>query len=277
MHRRIVIVGGRGRMGSRFARELTSRGHSVDILEPGDPRPEAEVVAAADIVMLAVPMHLAVARATALGPHVRPDALLCDINSLKVEVCAAAAAACPGEVLGLHPMFGPSVHTLEHQKLVVCRVRAGQITSDFLAELAALGLALFESTPEIHDRMMAVVQVLTHFRTLVMGEALRRVGVSIEESLDYTSPIYRLELAVVGRLFVQDPDLYAEIEMQNPFGDEVRKAFRDAATDVSGLIESADREGFRTMFAAVRDYFGPFGDEAHELSDSVIDLVASQK
>jgi chorismate mutase/prephenate dehydrogenase len=264
-------------MGARFASELAARGHAIDILEPGDPRPEAEVVAAADIVMLAVPMRLAAARATALGPHVRPDALLCDINSLKVEVCAAAASASRGEVLGLHPMFGPSVHTLDRQKLVVCRVRDGQITNDFLAELAALGLALFESTPEIHDRMMAVVQVLTHFRTLVMGEALRRVGVGIEESLDYTSPIYRLELAVVGRLFVQDPDLYAEIEMQNPFGDEVRKAFRDAATDVSALIETADREGFRTMFAGVRSYFGPFGEEAHELSDSVIDLVAAQK
>lgn len=273
---RIVIVGGRGRMGSRFAAELGARGHAVDVLEAGDPRPEADVVGVADVVMLAVPMRLAAERALALGPLVRRDALLCDINSLKVEVCAAAERACAGEVLGLHPMFGPSVHTLEHQKLVVCRVRGGPRTEALLGELAATGMTLFESDPETHDRMMAVVQVLTHFRTLVMGEALRRVGVGIEQSLDYTSPIYRLELAVVGRLFVQDPDLYAEIEMQNPFGDEVRRAFRDSATDLAALIDGNDRDGFRALFANVRDYFGPFAEEAHELSDSVIDLVASR-
>ena len=42
-------------------------------------------------------------------------------------------------------------------------------------------------------------------------------GVGVEDSLRYTSPIYRLELAFVGRLFAQDPDLYGEIIRTNSY------------------------------------------------------------
>ncbi|MGM0576836.1 MAG: prephenate dehydrogenase/arogenate dehydrogenase family protein [Myxococcota bacterium] len=270
---KVLIVGGAGRMGRRLREVLEDRGHRVDVLDRGDAREPAEVVRAADVTILAVPMSAAVEATRALAPHVRPDALFCDINSLKVEVCRAAEEVCPGEVLGLHPMFGPSVRSFAGQKVVVCRIRSGPRTDWLLGELRALDMALHPSDPETHDRMMAVVQVLVHFRTLVMGEALRRIGVPIEDSLAFTSPAYRLELAVVGRLFAQDPDLYAEIEMQNPFGAEVRRAFVEAAGDLRDIADGGDRAGFHDLFVGVGEHLGAFVDEAYRLSDEVIEAV----
>ncbi len=273
---RFLVVGGGGRMGKLMCRNLEHRGHTVAILERGDGQDTAELVSGAEIVMISVPMGAAVAVARELAPLIRPDQLLCDINSLKSEVCAAMDASCAGEVVGLHPMFGPTVGTLRRQKVVFCPVRPGPLAAWWKEELGRLGVELVETDPVTHDRMMAVVQVLVHYSTLVMGDALRRTGLDLARSLDFMSPIYRLELAFVGRLFTQDPDLYAEIEMGNPYGDEVRRCFGQAAAALTATIEAGDRAGFRDAFGRVRDYFQDFGDEAMAVSDWIIDTLVAR-
>jgi len=270
---RFCIVGGGGRMGTRIKRELEGRGHRVDVIEKDDP---FSIAAEADIVMLSVPMARAASVARVIGPYLRSDALLCDVNSLKSEVCAAMAASHSGEILGLHPMFGPSVHTFRRQKVVICKVRPGPLGGWLVAELGRLGMERIEASPEEHDRMMANVQVLTHFSTLVMGDALRRTGVGVRRSLEFTSPIYRLELAFVGRLFAQNPDLYAEIEMSNPHGESVRAGFREAAEELTAILAAGDREAFRARFAEVSAHFEGFDAEAMRLSDLLIDTLAAR-
>ncbi|MEM7157109.1 MAG: bifunctional chorismate mutase/prephenate dehydrogenase [Myxococcota bacterium] len=276
---RVLVVGGAGRMGRRFVQALSGRGHDVDILDPaaeGGTPEYSELVPGADIVMLAVPMAHAVQVARAVGPLVRADALLCDINSLKEDICAEMLESCAGSCVGLHPMFGPSVHSLRRQKVVYCPLRPGEHGPWLRSELERIGLEVIESTPQEHDRMMAVVQVLVHFSTLVMGHSLRRFGIGVARSLAFTSPIYRLELAFVGRLFAQDPKLYAEIEMQNPHGAAARKAFLESAQALDATIGANDRDGFAAAFSQTRDYFQDFAGEAMSLSDRIIDTLVRQ-
>ena len=270
------LVGGGGGMGRLLRRELQRRGHPVTVLEKDDGQDRAAVIAAAEIVVVCVPMALATEVVREVAPHVRPDALLCDINSLKREVCGVLEATAPGETVGLHPMFGPTVSSLRRQKVVLCPVRPGPLSRWLASELGQLGVELIETDPETHDRMMAVVQVLTHFSTLVMGTALSRAGVGIADSLRFTSPIYRLELAFTSRLFAQDPSLYAAIEMDNPVGPEVRAAFLDAARELTALIDAGDRAGFEAHFRALSTFFAGLADEGMALSDFLIDALVAR-
>lgn len=272
---RVLIVGGQGQMGQFFARVFTGAGHVVHVLEKDD-GDRAQAVADADIVMLAVPMAQATAVALEVAPLVRPDALLLDINSLKRDICAVMQEHCAGEVLGTHPMFGPTVSSLRRQKVVLCHLRDGPRGARFVQELGRLGADLIVTDPATHDRMMAVVQVLVHFRTVVMGDALRRTGVPVEESLRFTSPIYRLELAIVGRLFTQDPNLYGEIEMSNPYAEEVRGHFVKATSELAEIVAAGDRQAFNRRFREVARYFERFGDQAMALSDFLIDRLVEQ-
>lgn len=275
-----LIIGGAGRMGRRLGGDLAARGHSVESFDLDDERDLATLISAADIVMIAVPMSEAVRVAGAVAPLVRPDALLCDINSLKADVCAAMEDGASGEVLGLHPMFGPTVHSLRRQKVVACRRRTGPLSDWLLAEFGRMGLDVVEADPDAHDRMMAVVQVLVHFSTIVMGEALRRcgetLGAEVEESLRFTSPIYRLELAFVGRLFAQDPALYAEIVMTNPHGARARADYREAVESITRAVDAGDRAAFAELFTGTRSYFHGFAEEAMRLSDHIIDSLVRQ-
>jgi prephenate dehydrogenase len=204
-----------------------------------------------------------------LAPLTREDALLCDVNSLKREACAALAQS-RGEALGLHPMFGPTVEQLRRQKIVVCDVKPGPMSLWLRGELALMGAELVEASPDEHDRMMAVVQVLTHFGIMTMGRALTRSGVPLADTLRFMSPIYRLEVSMVGRLFAQQAELYQEIVMKNPEAQHFLQLFVDEATRLAQVIGALDRDDFVARFHETSAYFADFSQEAMALSDRII-------
>lgn len=274
--KKILIIGGEGCMGRLFSSLLRGRGHLVDSYDLGDNRALREVVVVADVVIVSVPMSVVVSVVREVSQHMRPDSLLCDINSLKGDVCAAFAEGGEFEAVGLHPMFGPSVSSMRRQRVVVCPVRDGTLGAWLREELGELGAELIETDPSTHDKMMSVVQVLVHFNTVVMGEALRLSGVGVRESLAFTSPIYRLEMAFIGRLFTQDPELYAQILIQNPRGAEMRENFLRSAKRISDILDMADEAAFVELFSQTAEWFEEFGAEAMALSDTVIDGIVSR-
>jgi prephenate dehydrogenase len=243
-------------------------------LEQSDPL-DADAIEAADAVIVAVPMTEAVRVTRELAPLVRSDALLCDINSLKSEVCDALSES-RGEALGSHPMFGPTVGSFRRQKIVLCPVKPGPVGQWLRDELGAMGAELIETEPNTHDRMMAVVQVLTHFGIMVMGRALSSSGIELEQTLQFMSPIYRLELSMIGRLFSQNPRLYREILMANPAGAALRQQFSQRARELADIIDRGDNAAFERYFEDTASYFAEFSSEAMELSDHIIATVMSR-
>jgi chorismate mutase/prephenate dehydrogenase len=120
---------------------------------------------------------------------------------------------------------------------------------------------------------MALVQVLTHFQTQVLGLTLARTGMSLQQSLRFTSPAYLMELYVAARHFAQDPQLYGPIEMLNPDTSMVTDAFRQAASELRDVLLACDQAAFDRMFQQVRAFFGEFAIEATEQSSFMIDRL----
>ena len=272
----VAVVGGHGRIGGLMARLFADLGHRVLIADLDTELSAEDAAAAADVVVVSVPIEVTEPVIHAVGPHVREDALLMDVTSVKRGPVAAMLEATRGSVVGTHPMFGASVHSLQGQRVVLCRGR-GDAWADWVARaLAARGLVITETTPEQHDRAMSVVQVLTHFQTQVLGLTLARVGVPLEETLRFTSPAYLLELYVAARHFAQSPELYGPIEMRNPRSGEVATAFTAAATELGEILARGDQDRFRAMFAEVAQFFGPFTSEALEQSSFLIDRIVER-
>lgn len=274
--RTVAIVGGAGKIGRVMARLFGDLGHRVLVSDVDTALRPAEAAAAADVAVVSVPIDRTVAVIEAIGPHVRADALLMDVTSIKGAPVEAMLRSTSASVVGTHPMFGPGVHSLQGQRVVVCRAR-GDAWADWVSHaLSARGLVVTETTPERHDRAMSLVQVLTHYQTQVLGVALARQGVSLDETLPFTSPAYLLELYVCARHFAQAPELYGPIEMLNPRTGDVTAAFREAAREVAEVLSSGDQARFAGLFAEVRDYFGTFTDEALEQSSHLIDRIVER-
>jgi chorismate mutase / prephenate dehydrogenase len=274
--RDIAVIGGAGQMGTVMARLFSELGHRVVIADLAtELRPE-QAAASADVVVISVPIQITTEVIEKLAPLVREDALLMDITSVKQAPMAAMLAGSRASVAGTHPMFGPGVHTLQGQRFVLCEGR-GAAWSEWLEQmLSARGLVVTRSTAEEHDRAMALVQVLTHFQTQVLGWALARCGVPLEQSRRFTSPAYLMELYVSARHFAQDPALYGPIEMLNPDTQVVTRAFRDAAEELSEILATRDQVRFSQMFEQVRAFFGDFMVEATEQSSFLIDRLVER-
>jgi chorismate mutase/prephenate dehydrogenase len=274
--RTVAVIGGCGKMGALVSRMFADLGHRVLVSDVDTALTPQMAAAESDVVVVSVPIDVTEQVIATVGPHVRDDALLMDVTSIKQSPVAAMLASTNASVLGTHPMFGPNVHTLQGQRVVVCRGRGDEWAEWVMRMLVARGLTVTETTPERHDRVMAIVQVLTHYQTQVLGLTLARSGLPLEETLRFTSPAYLLELYVTARHFAQSPALYGSIEMRNPETGAITGAFRDAAHEVADVLASGDHARFDAMFEEVHRFFGGFSEEALEQSSYLIDRIVER-
>ncbi|MBU6366426.1 MAG: bifunctional chorismate mutase/prephenate dehydrogenase [Gemmatimonadetes bacterium] len=275
--RTVAVIGGAGRMGRRMAQLFADLGHHVLVADVDTALRPAQAAEAADVTVVSVPIDRTEAVIREVGPHVPPHGLLMDVTSLKAAPLRAMLEATVASVVGTHPLFGPGVHSLQGQRVVLCRGRGHEWAAWVTRMLEARGLVVVESGAEAHDRRMALVQVLTHYQTQVMGVALARLGEPLEATLPFTSPAYLLELYVTARHFGQDPGLYGPIEMRNPRTAEVTEAFQAAAREVAEVLAAGDQARFAALFEEVRGYFGPFTQEAMVQSGVLIDRVGERR
>lgn len=274
--RTVAVIGGHGKIGRLLVRLFGDLGHRMLVVDTDTTLRAEEAAAAADVTIVSVPIERTDAVIRAVGPHVRSDGLLMDVTSIKSAPVQAMLESTTASVVGTHPMFGPSVHTLQGQRVVICRGR-GDAWGDWVARsLAARGLVITETSAEHHDRVMSVVQVLTHFQTQVQGLTLARLGLPLSETLPFTSPAYLLELYVAARHFAQDPGLYGPIEMRNPRTGEVTAAFGQSARDLAEVLAAGDQQAFTALFDEVRAFFGDFTAEALVQSSFLIDRIVER-
>ena len=267
------VIGGLGEMGKLFSRFFLERGYRVEVADLGTPHTSRELVEASDIVLFAVPLHLTIEIIRDLVPYTRPDQLLMDLTSLKVApiremLCSQAA------VLGLHPMFGGRVSSLVGQTLVACPVRITMPDwTCFQNIFTEAGIRVKETTPEKHDRMMSIIQVLFHMTTMLTGRVLRDLGVDIAETMEYTSPSYRLEINILGRMFAQNGALYSALTEMNPFTADILTHFRRGLEDYEKWYRSEDLNAFIRDFEQSAVHLGDYSKRAYRESSALLDFV----
>ena len=261
----IVIVGGAGKMGAFFARLFREAGAEVRILDEGDWDRAEEIVSGAKLVLISVPIHLT-EQVIARLPELDAECILADLTSTKSAPVAAMLAAHAGPVVGLHPMFGPDTEGLQNQVIAYVAARG---EADWLAEfLACAGAPVQRTTAAQHDKAMVLIQALRHFTAFTYGAHLMQEDADLDELLAFSSPIYRLELAMVGRLFAQDADLYADIIMSSPDNVAMIRKYADHFSDAVGMLEKGDKEGFKKAFGDVSQFMGEYaGHFLEETSD----------
>lgn len=257
----IVVVGGRGQLGGLFAHMFTLSGYEVRVLGSQDWDQADTLLADASVVVVSVPIAKTEAIIRQLKGRIPADAILCDLTSTKREPLDAMLEVHNGPVVGLHPMFGPDVSSLAKQLIVICEGRQPQQYQWLLDQFALWGAHLKRACARKHDDAMALVQAMRHFSSFVYGLHLKEENADIAELVAFSSPIYRLELAMVGRLFAQDPALYADIILSSPGALSMFRRYVNRFTAAVTLLENGDRQGFIDAFREVSDWFGDFANQ----------------
>lgn len=281
---RILIVGGTGETGSWFGRYFRDKGFDVAVWGPSGKTEVAarigvryanhvmEEVEQSDIVLLSVPIVNTVEVVRQMAPHMRSGSLLMDVTSLKSEPMSAMIRHAPKgvEVIGTHPMFGPTIPTLNGQTIILTPAIGRSDT--WLPKIRSLfesdGARIEVIGPEEHDEIMAVVQALTHFAYIGIGATLKALDFDVEKSRKFMSPVYGIMIDFVGRILDQNPELYASIQ-KNPKASKVRQTFIGECMRLSEKADSGDVEGFKKIMLEAAKHYG-WTHEALERSDRLI-------
>ncbi|WKT00792.1 bifunctional chorismate mutase/prephenate dehydrogenase [Gallibacterium salpingitidis] len=259
--KKIVVVGGKGKLGSLFVRYLRNSGYLVVILDQDDWQNVAQILQDADMVLISVPITVTEQVIERLQPYLTPTMLLADLTSVKTAPMAKMLAVHQGAVVGFHPMFGPDIASMAKQVIAVCAGRYPERYQWLLDQFHIWGAKLYQVTPQEHDHSMTYIQALRHFATFANGLHLSQQPVQLKNLLALSSPIYRLELAMIGRLFAQDPELYADIIMDKPENLEVIKTLQQSYQQALQFFETGDKQGFIKAFQQVHHWFGDYSEQ----------------
>jgi chorismate mutase/prephenate dehydrogenase len=178
-----------------------------------------------------------------------------------------------GPVIGLHPLFGPSTSSLDKQIIVATPGRDDDACQWILDQFATWGGVVVRSDAGEHDDIMGIVQALRHFATFAFGQFLKRREVSLSRTLEFSSPIYRLELGMVGRLFAQDASLYSEIIFASEHRRELLRDYLVSLSENLDMLETGDKQLFQQEFQKIAEWFGPFSEQAMRESTFLIDKL----
>lgn len=273
---KVLIVGGGGKMGQYFRHWFTESGYQVRLLDVDDWPRVGELCAGIDLALISVPIHLAAGVAQQLGPSLPPGCVLADITSIKQEPLTAMLAAHSGPVVGLHPLFGPLTSSMDKQVVIASPGRHPEACQWLLDQLIAWGNIVLSIEAEEHDDIMAIVQGVRHFATFAFGQFLYRRNIDVARTLEFSSPIYRLELGMVGRFFAQEASLYADIIFASPERRALLKDFIASLANNRELLEPGNTQRFCEEFQQIAEWFGPFCEQSLRESTFLIDKLVER-
>ena len=256
---KVVVIGGQGQLGRIFVDLFRRSEYQVDVLEEQDWPNSDAILAKADLVIVAVPIRLTAMIIRKLS-QLPEQCILADVTSIKETPLYEMMKVHQGPVVGLHPMFGPDVTGLVKQTIITCDGRQPEQYSWLLEQFVVWGAKIYPVSAQSHDQAMAMVQVMRHFSTIAYGYHLMTEGADIAQLVEMSSPIYRLELIMVGRLFAQDPILYTDIIFANPENISMMKRFAYRFLELLEDVEMGDKKAFVEMFEQVSGWFGDYAD-----------------
>ena len=275
--RKIVIVGGRGKLGSLFGRYLSGSGYNVVSLEQNDWPQAAKILQDADVVIVSVPIANTPEVIAQLKPYLTENMLLADLTSVKRAPLEKMLEVHHGPVVGLHPMFGPDVASMAKQIVACCDGRFSERYQWLLQQIQMWGVKIYHVDATEHDHHMTYIQALRHFSTFVYGLYLSQQPVDLDKLLALSSPIYRLELAMVGRLFAQDAALYADIIADKPENLAVIEHLKNSYETGFAFFKNKDKAGFIAQFNQIRDWFGDYSEQFLQESSQLLQQASDAR
>ncbi len=270
---KVLIIGGHGQMGRFFGSLFKKSGYKVTSLGENDWDNAPALCKGIDLCLVSVPIALTSRVIRDVAPLLSSTTVLADLTSIKVSPLETMLEAHPGPVIGLHPIFGPTSGSLDKQIMVICPGRDDEKCAWLVDQLGLWDAIIVRATAREHDEVMEIVQALRHFATFCFGQFMHQKKISLDRTLEFSSPIYRLELGMVGRLFAQDAQLYSEIIFASPKRRRLLKEYITSMNTHLELLENNDKEGFNKKFDEIAEWFGPFSEQAMRESTFLINKL----
>ncbi len=259
--KRVLVIGGGGKMGKWFVDFFNSQGFATTIadnnVEPGENRYTQWRAAGIDYDIIVVATPLAVsARILEELAVLRPTALIFDIGSLKTPLrsglAALKTAGC--KVTSIHPMFGPDTALLSGRHIIFVDVGDSAATDEARELFSATMADMLDMDVDDHDRLIAYVLGLSHAFNIAFFTALAESGEAAPKLAKMSSTTFDAQLLVSAAVAQDNPHLYFEIQRLNEYGLDALDAMCAAVDRVRETVASNNEADFVQMMERGQEY-----------------------
>jgi len=139
------------------------------------------------------------------------------------------------------------------------------------------GAIVTHMDPVKHDRNMAVVQGLTHLLTICLGRTLQKLNMAPSDAVLYSTPVFRLKIDLLARLFAQDLGLYANLIGKNTHVEDAVDTFLSAMDEAKECLLSGQDENAISFMENIRDFLGDYCRDGLEESNKILTALYSEK
>jgi len=269
----IGIIGGKGKMGSWFKNFFKDNGLKVIISDRKTKISNIELAKKADIVIVSVPISETVNVIKEIRDYVKKESLLTDLTSVKTIPLKEMKKAKSG-ILGMHPLFGPLAKSLKGQTIVFFPLKRNKWVNFLKSLFERNGATILEISPKTHDIQMAYIQSLIHFINISLGYFFLKE--KFKPSSYFLTPVFKLQSLVMGRVLGQNPSLYADIQMENPFFKGILKTYLNFLKELQTIVEKKQKQKFKKYFNMAKNYLSDFIKIAEEKSNAVLTIIEKQ-
>jgi len=276
--KKIGVIGGSAGMGSWLVQFFREADFEVKFTakETGEFETNAELVQNSDIVFLSVPIFAMTEVLEEIYPYLHGKVLfeVCSVKKFVVEKFLELQHQLPDievEFHSVHPMYSQQITKLQGQVVLLnYSNRIGGEFLDFFQEiLTKEGAFVYHVGYKRHDKIMGIVQGLNHFNVFVSAKTLSKFDGELETVKKFSSPTYRIFLIYFTRYVLQNPRLYADIQIYNEYVLEVLQIFREEADMLYHYIKTKNRTGFIKYVEEMQHFFAG-NTEDSELSTRLI-------
>jgi prephenate dehydrogenase len=265
---KVAIIGGSGKMGQWFTRQLLQEGEDVVITGRNQEKLRAagkklgapiatniEAVKQADVVIISVPLDTLETVVKEIAPYTRDEQVFLDVTSLKttpVEIMHRYIRK--GTVLGTHPVFGPGAKSASNQNFVLTPTNEEEVlvaakTRQYLEER---GANVSIMSPLEHDQMMSVVLGLAHFIAIVSADTLLSFE-KFQEMKKIGGTTFKVLYTLIESVISEDPELYASLQMSFPNIKEIEGLFQTRTKLWADMVKNGDKQGFVKRMNSLRE------------------------
>lgn len=259
--RRVLVIGGAGKMGGWFVDFFVSQGFDTSVADPGvEDGPGyfnnwTDAGVDYDVIVVAAPLAVS-GRILAQLAVLKPQGLVFDIGSLKTPLIDGLEelrkAGC--RVTSLHPMYGPNTRLLSGRHLIFCDVGCATATDAARELFRATMVEQIDMGLDDHDRLIAYVLGLAHALNIAFFTALAESGEAAPKLARMSSTTFDSQLLVSAAVAQDNPHLYFEIQNLNKFGLGPLDALCEASNRIREVVAAGDEQGFVELMEKGKQY-----------------------
>ena len=252
---KIGIIGGTGKMGKWFAQLFMKVGYEVLISGRTTPLTAIDIAKQCDVVVISVPIEKTIDVIKETGPLISKNGVMMDLTSIKSDPVSAMLEFSSAEVVGIHPLFGPSDIGREGLNIALCPGRGTRGFEWIRRLFTKEGFHTFCIEAKEHDKIMGLIQGVNHLSTIALAVCIQRAGFKTRDIINLSTRTFTERLERIKDIIEQPTELFGSLLMQNPYAAEFVETYRKSVRDLIKITKENNNEAFDVMFKELNVIF----------------------